>query len=412
MYQHIFYTWKYEDDNYAEENNVTINGYYFRSNGTKIDKAHTHQINDLLDFCNFLLDKKEFDQTIRNIHMHIDFNDYVENYTLMQSMRTFLNRLCNLIIDVTLNDHNIQIVLWKNHSMYLIFYFSFMYFETVNKDGILIDIFSEIFNKVSYSKFKIMSFTNVHLISKISCEHNSNNKIIIDRWDKNCYQLLTMLGSSVSTLKFGYNNSYSLLNQIKLPSLTSFSCFLTGKTVITDVLQFIQLHTTITSLNLASLDQNIYRNQILENVYTNTHIQKLKLENVTDVKSVKNLLANNTTLRKLSIDVKRNWYYVRGYVVKIKSIQPNFEKLDIGYTITDINAIIASNCKKVTVHKCIIDSAYIDQKMEEHPENLALCTLLHNLSTSTDLQLKKSNRVLKKHATLKKIIKYGHCYHN
>lgn len=387
--------------------NITI--YYHKSKS--IQNAKRFLTIDIISYTNQLLNFPEkIGANVKKISIFIQASNYLDNIlNILPNAYTLLGKIYGLTTEITIFENNIYFTIKYNKiEIELVFVLIHRFKEMenilknkpqVNKYIFAIDtkqtmnIFSELFDKVSNAKIIVKMSYNVENFCDFKCVNELYNEITLEN-QRNYSDFLSKLGSSISSLKIHNCHKFDNdINSLTLSNLTTLDICNKSNNKFT---YFIKKHTSITNLIISSPYHRVdINNDLLEYLITNTHITSLKYDTGLGNEGMKQILENNTTLRKLY--VKPSYYY--GRPIDIKIIQPNFKVIKSKHEIHNCEPLIYSKCKYATfrVYKDYTNLLF------ENLDNIALCSLIYNLDDDTEhLEYLKriAKRTLVKNTTL------------
>lgn len=398
--------------------NVTI--YYNNIKPTQC--AKNLLTTDVIGCANQLLNFPEkIGSNVKKINIFIRASDYLDNVlNVLPNAYTLLDKIYGLVTEIVIFEKNIYFTINYNKiKIELVFVLIHRFKEIenilknkpqVNKYIFAIDtkqtmnIFSELFDKVSNAQIIVKMSYNVENFCDFKCVNELCNEITLEN-QRNYSCFLSKLGPSISSLKI--HNCYEFdnnINTLTLSNLTTLNICSKPNDMFT---YFIKKHTSITNLRITGPYQGLdIKNDLLQYLITNTHITSLEYDTGLGSEGFKQILENNTTLRNLY--VRLSHYYEKPVDVKI--IQPNFKVIKSDYDIHNCEPLIYSKCKYVIFK---INKDYT-KLLIENSDNIALCSLIYNLDDDTEHMeyLKRiAKRTLVKNTTLVMLLRFEAYYY-
>lgn len=359
--------------------------------------SYRSNVTDIIGFCNFILDKREYDENINNILMYIKMNDCIKSQNkliILPQMNDLLNKIYNETKSIYIYEESITI--YTNFCPKISFVFHYL-----NNPQIIQNLFFDMFTKISNSFVYIDKKVNINLFNNILCTSDSNNYFSLEG-EKDYYNFLSNLGPSISNLSF--SNKYvstKTMGSLHLPNLTCLDVKIPDQKFAMDLVHFIEKHTNITSIKITTRNDTIYTDELNNYLITNTHIKELKCMYGINITTISKLLEENTTLVNLSAttDVIRE--------LNVKFIKPNFTKVILNCRIVDFQPIIESNCQFFTIHGCDVLDSVLSKLFEENPHNIPLSTCIRYTQYPIhDTILNLAMQILKKNMTLEMLLMY------
>lgn len=422
MFQSILDSWK---DNDVEEqthrgrhNNYLTNNIRIIGACNNVSATYEYHVNDIIGLCNFILDKKEYDNRICHISAHIKMSDCIcitshdsrhnpskssgvdlldcesqNKLIILQQVRDLINKIYDETMTIYIREKSISFNTKSCPKIIFVFQYS------KNNSQIIQNLFFDMFIKISNCSVYIGKKVDIGLFNNFTGVYGSNNYVMLDD-ENDYYEFLSNLGSSITNIYF--SNKYTSIkpiHSIHLPNLTRLSVNIYNQNFTVDLTDFIKNHTSITSLKIDARNNAKYDDRLIDYLINNTHIQKLQCIYGTDIKTVSKLLEENTTLVDLAVTTN----LIRE--LNVKYIKPNFIKVVLNCTVKNFQPIIESNCQFFTIHKCNVSDSELLKLFEENPYNIPLSTIVTYCAYIThDTIIKFAKRILKKNITLEMLL--------